>query len=151
MTKRWHLAALAMTMALGACSVQDREIKLFDERELLEEARPQGESGEIATAALFFKDEVDGGNDPFNAGCHRRYSDPACSEDRQHHDGDGCYNRRDLWEWTDRKCHGPRQDIQRYDCDLECRRKGAAAGTCVWVPNHCGAGLFSARCECIVL
>lgn len=92
---------------------------------------------------------MDAGDQPFVAGCHFRYADAACSKGKVFHQGDGCLTGRVLFEWTDNKCHGPKDDVRYYDCDKLCREeKGTPAGFCQPVKNACGPKQPSARCRC---
>lgn len=132
---------------IGCASTRPTERPPVDEP-LEDVAAPPEEIGKVSTASVYFQDDTDAGDDPFTAGCHWSYSDPACTDDKSFLSADGCYNKRDLWEWTLQKCHGPTGDVKRYDCERLCRAEGHATGICEPVAEVCD-GRPSARCRCI--
>jgi hypothetical protein len=99
--------------------------------------------------AIYFIDGTDAGDDPFTAGCHWKFTDPACTQNRQFHSGDFCSGEKNLnlYEWTSQVCHPPQGDMKFYDCDAECKRLRKAPGHCESVAKACGADA-SARCVC---
>ena len=109
-------------------------------------ADDEGPSEEEVAEPTFFKDDKDGGDDPWNGGCHWHYRDKVCSAAKMIFSGDYC-DGDVLYEWTNRHCHDAEEDKRRYNCAAECEKKGAT-GTCVTLRNDCGRGADSAKCEC---
>jgi len=111
--------------------------------------------GECPVAAVannfWIDDNTDGGDDMWTAGCHYSYSNNACSLNQRFHRGDLCVdsNPKLLIEWTNAACHAPQGDVNFYDCDKECKKKGLGGGSCSIVKNACGNNRDSAKCECI--
>lgn len=99
-----------------------------------------------------WKDTIDGGDDPFTAGCHLGYTAPNCGNRiRNAIYGDVCHqNGLDLTEWTDQMCHPSMPlDSKIYYCDAECRRRNMD-GCCETVALMCdGMNIRSARCKCV--
>jgi hypothetical protein len=98
----------------------------------------------------YFQDENDGGDNYEIPGCHYSYTDAACAANdpnRKFFAGDVCEDRFVILEWLDRTCH-EETDRTRYNCDEECKAMGKGGGFCVPVPDACGPGNHSARCEC---
>lgn len=99
-----------------------------------------------------YKDTRDNGNDPWVAGCHLEYTDPACTMGGATGYGDQCLpNGLDLIEWHDQNCH-PSQplDSQIWYCDFECMTRYNKPGRCVVENIQCGNGMIpSAKCECL--
>lgn len=105
-------------------------------------------SSEGICAINYFRDDTDAGDDIWKAGCHWYFSDPDCTQNKRFLDGDQCAGKIMLLEWTKQECHPPEPDLKEYDCDAECRRKGATGGVCVYDKNVCDGRWLSARCEC---
>ena len=108
-------------------------------------------------ASYWYKDLIDGGNDIFEPGCHRYYTQAGCPAGTGklwRNSGDRCLDSNNpqiiIGEWTNPKCHPKKPvDSSRFDCNQECMKKGAMAGVCVTVKNFCAKGIDSAKCECI--
>ena len=100
-------------------------------------------------ANLYFRDEVDQGDDAFNPGCHFSCSDPLCTQNRLFESGDRCADHITLLEWTDRTCHDD-MDLFTTDCVEACRTEDPPFdhGVCISVINACGPGMPSAKCYC---
>ena len=101
--------------------------------------------------SAYYRDENDGDDNYLIPGCHYSYPDAACAANdpnRQFFAGDVCEDRFVILEWFDRTCHQD-MDRTRYNCDQECKALQKGAGICVPVPNACGPGNHSAKCECI--
>jgi hypothetical protein len=109
-------------------------------------------NGNCQAPDVYYIDDVafDKAGDIWTAGCHWSFSDAVCTQNKAFHLGDLCGegNRNAIIEWNNSECHGAQGDIDMLDCADECKRRGLA-GTCVHVPNHCGPGQHSARCECV--
>jgi len=107
------------------------------------------EDEEQALGSVHWADDTDAGDDIWKGGCHWKYSDAACSNDKTFFRGDACKDRnKTLKEWYKQECHGPTNDKKFYKCKDECIKAGHAGGSCVTLPNHCGDGNNSAKCEC---
>lgn len=101
---------------------------------------------EEATSNIYYKDVLDGGDDPFNPGCEEVFTANTCPAPGRIARGDYCIDLTNLFEGTDQTCH--QGDVGKtYDCDAECKKKGHLAGTCGGIPAMCG-GLGSASCVC---
>ena len=94
----------------------------------------------------WYRDTVDAGDDPMNAGCHRVYSDRACEGESAPLSGDYCLSGTLLVEYTDRSCHTA-EDKKDYDCNAYCRRTRRMPGVCIDDPGVCEPR-GSARCLC---
>ena len=108
--------------------------------------RDAGECHQRAGNAVSNKDTFDPGDWVFLGGCHYQYSDAACTQNPVFLDGDMCLDNVVIGEWTTTPCHDVCFDTR--DCDVECRRLGLGAGTCVRLPDYCGPGRSSAYCKC---
>jgi hypothetical protein len=95
---------------------------------------------------LYKKDKGDTGDDVFTGGCHYAYGDQACTRDEAFIDGDACVGPARLAEWTLTASHD--SCLGLHDCDGDCKRVGRGAGSCVALPDYCGAGRSSAICKC---
>jgi len=100
-------------------------------------------------ANLYYRDEMDQGDDPFNPGCHFDYADAACTRNKTFFDGDRCRDHIILLEWVDRTCHDD-MDLFATDCDDLCKllQPPFDHGVCITILNHCGPGNHSAKCNC---
>jgi hypothetical protein len=94
-----------------------------------------------------YSDTGDGGDDPWNPGCHWQWCDQDCTQGKQLVAGDECTSPTTLMEWMTKPCHTARPDTHLVDCDEECKKQHRGNGHCATVPNVC-AGKPSAKCEC---
>lgn len=103
-----------------------------------------------APAGAMFREEVDGGDDPFVGGCHYVYGDPACTVEKKFHNPEWCISTTELVEWTDPGCH-PRLPLDRkqYDCDALCKARGREGGFCTMgLAPPCDGVVQTAQCVC---
>lgn len=97
---------------------------------------------------FYLLDDTDAGNDIWEGGCHWRFTDAACAAEKDFLEGDVCTEGPNIKEWTNPVCHPPEGDVAMWDCNVECQKKGFASGVCTPLPDRCGPGRPSAKCEC---
>jgi hypothetical protein len=100
-----------------------------------------------ACAQAYWKDDTDGGDDIWVAGCHWQFTDNTCTQGKSFYKGDYCTDGTHLQEFTDATCHTGK-DRKSYDCNEECKKIGKSEGSCVTVPSACGTNNDSALCKC---
>jgi hypothetical protein len=108
-------------------------------------ATPEGEGGvpPDPNADYYSERNGDGADNPLVPGCHYFYGkDPQCQlQNEVFYKGDWCSSPNILEEYTSPACHPfPPSCRVQHDCKKE------FGGTCVTVPNHCGAGRPSSHC-----
>ena len=104
-------------------------------------------------ASPFWRDTLDGGNDPLNPGCHLGFFNNVCTNaaftGRQF--GDRCLDASTLEEWTNPACHGDAAlDKAFWSCTQVCIQFGLV-GCCTTAPIVCGNDpmMKSAYCKCV--
>jgi hypothetical protein len=98
-------------------------------------------------AEVFWRDEEDGGDDPWRAGCHYKYTDAACTKDKEWYEGDACLDDVQLLEWRDQTCT-TRLAPSLWDCRVECRKAHYSDGRCSMHEGVCARIGWSANCVC---
>ena len=105
-------------------------------------------------AATYYRDTLDGGENIFEPGCHRWFTNAQCAGQGNlfSSSGDLCLSNIQIAEWTNANCHPAKPvDSSKFNCDTECKKKGAQGGACVTVEDFCAAGIDSAKCECVFI
>ena len=141
-----HLS-IAVTVAIGLGACRQQEAAQEERAGAKEESTgTQEEAGALKAGAFYFKDTVDGGDDPFNPGCEEVFLAAGCPGLGRVARGDRCSDAITLLEGTDQNCHQG-DVVTTYNCDELCRKNGHDAGTCGPIDSAC-AGFGSATCVC---
>ncbi len=161
-----HRTLVALVSALTcACAIEDdaRQLEPLTLRTLGDEGNAEGfeDDGGAEGAAddggdttgdpplgPSYTDERDNGDDPWKGGCHIKWTDGSCQDNKTVFKSDQCTSATDLMEYgTIKACHGPSNDKKPYDCDKECRDLHYDFGACV-EDGTCDDGRTTHKCEC---
>lgn len=149
---RTAAGVLVVSLALSwGCATSVHDSYLPARCETAEECGPGVACSAGLCAQVYWIDDTDKGDDIWTPGCHWRFSDAACKQNRAFHSGDFCEDEKKsdiLEEYTNQVCHTA-ADRKRYDCDRECKRKHGVPGDCVTAKDACGKGNPSAKCVCL--